>query len=72
MDPVGEFYRKPAEESEASGKGRRPQPATVYEKGQHLLELRQRALSPWQTVAVVVITALITVIVAYAAMAILK
>ena len=42
---------------------------TVYEKGQHLLELRQRPLSFIQTAAVLVATVAIVVLLAYVGMA---
>jgi len=47
-------------------------PRTVYEKGQYLLELRQRPLSALQTVAVLVATVAIVVLLGYVGMAALR
>ena len=47
-------------------------PRTVYEKGQHLLELRQRPLSLVQTIGVLVGTVVVVAFLAYVASALLK
>ena len=66
---IGEFYKKTCE---IGGEKERSKPTTVYEKGQYLMELRERPLSVAQTVAVVIGTALVLLVFAYAAIAILK
>jgi hypothetical protein len=71
-DGIGEFYKKTYGASSTKDAKERPKPTTVYEKGQYLMELRQRPLSVGQTVAVVLGTTLVTVIFAYAVIAILK